>query len=41
MVDGARRLQALYRIVLPLSAPGLVAVSVFTFTGAWNSSCWR
>jgi multiple sugar transport system permease protein len=36
MVDGARRLQALYRIVLPLSAPGLVAVSVFTFTGAWN-----
>ena len=36
MVDGARRLQALFRIVLPLSAPGLVAVSVFTFTGAWN-----
>ena len=23
-------------ILLPLSAPGLVAVSVFTFTGAWN-----
>ena len=36
MVDGARRLQALFRIVLPLAAPGLVAVSVFTFTGAWN-----
>jgi multiple sugar transport system permease protein len=36
MVDGARRLQALFRIVLPLSAPGLVAVSVLTFTGAWN-----
>ena len=36
MVDGARRLGALFRIVLPLSAPGLVAVSVFTFTGAWN-----
>jgi multiple sugar transport system permease protein len=36
MVDGARRLQALFRIVLPLSAPGLVAVSVFTFTGTWN-----
>jgi len=36
MVDGAQRLQALFRIVLPLSAPGLVAVSVFTFTGAWN-----
>jgi multiple sugar transport system permease protein len=36
MVDGATRLQALFRIVLPLAAPGLVAVSVFTFTGAWN-----
>jgi multiple sugar transport system permease protein len=36
MVDGATRLQALFKIVLPLAAPGLVAVSVFTFTGAWN-----
>ena len=24
------------RIVLPLSAPGLAAVAIFTFTGAWN-----
>ena len=36
MVDGTTRLGALFRILLPLSAPGLVAVSVFTFTGAWN-----
>jgi multiple sugar transport system permease protein len=36
MVDGATRLTALWRIVLPLAAPGLIAVSVFTFTGAWN-----
>lgn len=36
MVDGATRLVALFRIVMPLAAPGLVAVSVFTFTGAWN-----
>lgn len=36
MVDGATRLQALFRILLPVIAPGLVAVSVFTFTGAWN-----
>jgi multiple sugar transport system permease protein len=36
MVDGATRLQAFYRILLPLSAPGLIAVSVFTFTAAWN-----
>lgn len=36
MVDGATRLQALFRIVLPLAAPGLVAVSILTFTNAWN-----
>lgn len=36
MVDGATRMVALFRIVMPLAAPGLVAVSVFTFTGAWN-----
>ena len=36
MVDGANRWVALFRIVLPLATPGLIAVSVFTFTGAWN-----
>jgi multiple sugar transport system permease protein len=36
MVDGSTRLQALVRVVMPLTAPGLIAVSVFTFTGAWN-----
>lgn len=36
MVDGATRLVALFRVVIPLVAPGLIAVSVFTFTGAWN-----
>lgn len=36
MIDGLSRLGALLRIVLPLSAPGIAAVSIFTFTGAWN-----
>ena len=35
-IDGLTRLGALLRIVLPLSAPGLAAVAIFTFTGAWN-----
>ncbi len=35
-IDGLTRLGALLRIVLPLSLPGLAAVSIFTFTGAWN-----
>ena len=36
MIDGLNRFGALIRIVLPLSAPGLAAVAIFTFTGAWN-----
>ncbi|WP_421761947.1 carbohydrate ABC transporter permease [Devosia sp.] len=36
MIDGLTRFGALIRIVLPLSAPGLAAVAIFTFTGAWN-----
>lgn len=36
MVDGATRIQAFYRILLPLSAPALVAVGVLAFTAAWN-----
>ena len=36
LVDGATRFQAFYKVLLPLSGPGLIAVSVFTFTAAWN-----
>jgi multiple sugar transport system permease protein len=36
LIDGHSRLGALVRIVLPLSAPGIAAVAIFTFTGAWN-----
>ena len=35
-VDGASRLQAFFRIVLPLSTPGLVAISIFSFIFSWN-----
>ncbi len=40
MMDGATRLQALLRVVLPLAGPGLVAVGFFTFIAAWNSYLW-
>ncbi|WP_293853948.1 carbohydrate ABC transporter permease [uncultured Alsobacter sp.] len=36
MIDGLTRFGALFRIVIPLSAPGIAAVAIFTFTGAWN-----
>ena len=36
MIDGCSRLGALLRIVIPLSGPGLVAVSAFAFLYTWN-----
>src|SRR5215217_3880126 len=36
VVDGCSELRALWTIVLPLSAPGLVAVAVVSFFSAWN-----
>ncbi len=36
IIDGCSRLQVLYKIVLPLSAPGLVAVAMFAFILAWQ-----
>ncbi|MBP8973885.1 MAG: carbohydrate ABC transporter permease [Anaerolineae bacterium] len=35
-VDGASRWTAFVRIVLPLSAPGLASVSIFSFVFSWN-----
>ncbi len=35
-IDGCTRLSALFRVVLPLSRPGLVSVTVFAFIAAWN-----
>src|SRR5581483_5815107 len=36
MVDGDTRLTALLRIVLPLTAPGLVATAIFSLILVWN-----
>src|SRR5581483_7491366 len=36
VVDGCTELSALWHIVLPVSAPGLVAVAVVAFFSAWN-----
>jgi multiple sugar transport system permease protein len=36
MVDGATRIQALWRIILPIAIPGLVCAALFAFTLSWN-----
>ncbi len=35
-IDGCTYLDALFRIVLPLSGPGLVSVMIFAFIASWN-----
>jgi multiple sugar transport system permease protein len=39
-IDGCTKLQILYRILMPLSQPAIVAVSIFVFMGAWNNLMW-
>jgi multiple sugar transport system permease protein len=36
LVDGATRLQAMIRIVLPLAIPGVLSAGIFCFTLGWN-----
>src|SRR5262249_10122406 len=41
LVDGCNRLQAYYRVVLPVSGPGLVAAGASRSISAGTSSSWR
>jgi N,N'-diacetylchitobiose transport system permease protein len=36
LIDGCNRFQVFWRIILPLTAPGLVATSIYGFIQAWN-----
>ncbi|TCL76474.1 carbohydrate ABC transporter membrane protein 2 (CUT1 family) [Hydrogenispora ethanolica] len=36
LIDGCSRLDILYRILLPISLPGLVSVGTYCFLTAWN-----
>jgi N,N'-diacetylchitobiose transport system permease protein len=36
LIDGCSRFQVFWRIILPLTGPGLVATSVYGFIQAWN-----
>ncbi|MFW6381704.1 MAG: carbohydrate ABC transporter permease [Bacillota bacterium] len=36
LIDGLNRWGVLWKIILPLSAPGLVATGIFSFLLAWN-----
>jgi multiple sugar transport system permease protein len=36
LVDGATRLQSLWRVIVPLALPGMVVALVFSFLTGWN-----
>jgi multiple sugar transport system permease protein len=36
MIDGCTKLQSFLKVVLPVSGPGLVAVTAYTFLYSWN-----
>ena len=36
MADGCSRIQILFRMILPLSVPGLLSAGIFCFTLCWN-----
>jgi ABC-type glycerol-3-phosphate transport system permease component len=36
VIDGANRVQILWRIIVPLSKPALAAIAIFNFQGVWN-----
>jgi multiple sugar transport system permease protein len=40
LIDGCSRLGVWWRILLPLSGPGLVTLGVFAFLFAWNEFLW-
>ncbi|MGE5643186.1 MAG: carbohydrate ABC transporter permease [Byssovorax cruenta] len=35
-IDGATRLETLWKIIMPISAPGLVSTGLFVFLSAWD-----
>jgi raffinose/stachyose/melibiose transport system permease protein len=37
LIDGSSRIGLFWRILLPLSAPGLITVGVLAFVGSWNA----
>jgi multiple sugar transport system permease protein len=39
-IDGCGRLRTLFQIVLPISGPVILTVSLFTFIMIWNSLLW-
>ncbi len=40
LIDGCNYFTAFTKVMVPVSMPGIVAVSIFTFLGSWNDFLW-
>ena len=40
LIDGARHWQVFWEVVMPLARPGLIALAIITFLGAYQSFFW-
>lgn len=40
ILDGCSRLDFLFRIMIPLSLPPILTISIFSFLASWNSLIW-
>jgi len=40
MIDGCSKFGFLFKILVPLSLPPIITISIFTFLGSWNSLLW-
>ncbi len=36
MIDGCSRLQVIWRIIIPVSLPGIIAIGTYIFIVPWN-----
>ncbi|MDK2946365.1 MAG: multiple sugar transport system permease protein [Geotoga sp.] len=39
-IDGAHEIWIFFKVIIPLSKPAIAALTIFTFTGSWNSFLW-
>ena len=39
-IDGASKWQIFWNVIMPLSRPGLITLTIFTFMGSYNSFFW-
>src|SRR5262249_13261643 len=40
LVDGASRLAIIFRVLIPLARPGLIAFAIVSVTAHWNEFLW-